>query len=112
MSVSGDINWSHSDSSCTNVSQPASDKNYWEGIKINIGNPRSSKYVTTMEIDRGPHTHRKQALTSRFNCYRKFAESLPKLGRSLCAVTGRPAHGTNTITTRNRRTKWPSRSRR
>ncbi|MBP2330260.1 hypothetical protein JOF56_010645 [Kibdelosporangium banguiense] len=63
VSVSGNLVFlstdsSRSDASCNSVSQPASEKSSWEGIKIfDISDPKSPKYVSAVETNCGSHTH-------------------------------------------------------
>jgi hypothetical protein len=49
---------SRSDNSCTSVSQPATEKSSWEGIKVfDISDKAAPKYVAAVETDCGSHTH-------------------------------------------------------
>ncbi|GAA2824923.1 LVIVD repeat-containing protein [Crossiella cryophila] len=49
---------SRSNNSCENVSQPATVKESWEGVKIfDISDVRNPKYVAAVENDCGSHTH-------------------------------------------------------
>ncbi|MCP2199889.1 LVIVD repeat-containing protein [Lentzea flava] len=49
---------SRSDNSCNSVSQPASIKESWEGIKVfDISDKSAPKYVAAVETDCGSHTH-------------------------------------------------------
>ena len=49
---------SRSDNSCNSVSQPATEKSSWEGIKVfDISNKSAPKYVAAVETDCGSHTH-------------------------------------------------------
>jgi len=49
---------SRSNDSCTNTSQPATEKNSWEGIKVfDISNPAKPRYVSSVETKCGSHTH-------------------------------------------------------
>ncbi|MCO1578327.1 hypothetical protein M8C13_21470 [Crossiella sp. SN42] len=49
---------SRSNDSCENVSQPATVKESWEGVKIfDISDVRNPKYVASVENDCGSHTH-------------------------------------------------------
>ncbi|MEJ3748726.1 hypothetical protein WEI85_36295 [Actinomycetes bacterium KLBMP 9797] len=49
---------SRNNDSCASVSQPASIKESWEGIKIfDITNPTSPAYVKSVETNCGSHTH-------------------------------------------------------
>lgn len=63
ISVSGDLLFlstdsSRSDDSCNSVSQPATEKSSWEGIKIfDIKDKRNPKYVKSVETACGSHTH-------------------------------------------------------
>ncbi|MCX4825063.1 hypothetical protein OG883_35430 [Streptomyces sp. NBC_01142] len=63
ISVSGDLLFlstdaSRSDNSCNSVSQPATEKSSWEGMKIfDISDKRNPKYVAAVETACGSHTH-------------------------------------------------------
>lgn len=63
VSVSGNLLYlstdsSRSDSSCSSVSQPATEKSSWEGIKVfDVSDPRAPRYVTAVETDCGSHTN-------------------------------------------------------
>ncbi|MEU3724269.1 hypothetical protein [Streptomyces sp. NPDC031705] len=63
VSVSGDLLFlstdsSRSDDSCNSVSQPATEKSSWEGIKIfDIKDKRNPKYIKSVETACGSHTH-------------------------------------------------------
>jgi hypothetical protein len=63
VSVSGDLLFvstdsSRSDNSCSSVSQPATEKSSWEGMKIfDISDKRNPKYVAAVETSCGSHTH-------------------------------------------------------
>ncbi|MFF2193065.1 LVIVD repeat-containing protein [Streptomyces sp. NPDC058157] len=63
VSVSGDLLFlstdsSRSDDSCNSVSQPATEKSSWEGIKIfDIKDKKNPKYVKSVETACGSHTH-------------------------------------------------------
>ncbi|MFI1354228.1 LVIVD repeat-containing protein [Streptomyces sp. NPDC020898] len=63
ISVSGNLLFlstdsSRSDSSCSSVSQPATEKSSWEGMKIfDISNKANPKYVAAVETPCGSHTH-------------------------------------------------------
>ncbi|MFF3326892.1 LVIVD repeat-containing protein [Streptomyces sp. NPDC002889] len=63
ISVSGNLLFlstdsSRSDNSCNSVSQPATEKSSWEGMKIfDISDKRSPKYVAAVETACGSHTH-------------------------------------------------------
>nr|WP_143036136.1 hypothetical protein [Lentzea fradiae] len=49
---------SRSDNSCSSVSQPATEKSSWEGIKVfDISDKTSPRYVAAVETDCGSHTH-------------------------------------------------------
>ena len=63
VSISGDLLYlstdsSRSDDSCASVAQPATQKDSWEGIKIfDVSNPRSPKYIKSVETACGSHTN-------------------------------------------------------
>ncbi|MEV8531644.1 hypothetical protein [Streptomyces sp. NPDC051211] len=63
ISVSGDLLFlstdsSRSDDSCSSVSQPATEKSSWEGIKIfDISDKKNPKYIKSVETACGSHTH-------------------------------------------------------
>ncbi|MGW5847576.1 LVIVD repeat-containing protein [Streptomyces sp. NPDC055254] len=63
ISVLGDLLFlstdsSRSDDSCTSVSQPATEKSSWEGIKIfDIKDKKNPKYIKSVETACGSHTH-------------------------------------------------------
>ncbi|MCT4353826.1 hypothetical protein M5362_11880 [Streptomyces sp. Je 1-79] len=63
ISVSGNLVFlstdsSRSDNSCASVSQPATEKASWEGMKIfDISDIRNPKYVAAVETACGSHTH-------------------------------------------------------
>jgi len=63
ISVSGNLLFlstdaSRSDSSCSSVSQPATEKSSWEGMKIfDITDKANPKYVAAVETACGSHTH-------------------------------------------------------
>ncbi|GLZ33439.1 hypothetical protein Lesp02_56270 [Lentzea sp. NBRC 105346] len=63
VTVHGDLLFLSTDSSrnnntCTNVAQPATIKESWEGIKIfDISDKRNPRYVAAVETDCGSHTH-------------------------------------------------------
>jgi hypothetical protein len=63
ISVSGDLLFlstdsSRSDNSCNSVSQPATEKSSWEGMKIfDISDKRNPQYVAAVETACGSHTH-------------------------------------------------------
>jgi hypothetical protein len=63
VSVSGDVlvlstDSSRSNDSCDNVSQSATVKESWEGLKVfDISNPLSPDYVASVETPCGSHTH-------------------------------------------------------
>ncbi|WP_411102633.1 LVIVD repeat-containing protein [Streptomyces sp. cmx-4-9] len=63
ISVQGDLLFlstdsSRSDDSCNSVSQPATEKSSWEGIKIfDIKDKKNPKYVKSVETACGSHTH-------------------------------------------------------
>ncbi|WP_328971820.1 LVIVD repeat-containing protein [Streptomyces sp. NBC_00239] len=63
ISVSGDLLFlstdsSRSDNSCASVSQPATEKSSWEGIKVfDISDKKNPKYVAAVETNCGSHTH-------------------------------------------------------
>lgn len=63
ISVHGDLLFlstdsSRSDDSCTSVSQPATEKSSWEGIKIfDIKDKKNPKYIKSVETACGSHTH-------------------------------------------------------
>ncbi|MFJ2647258.1 LVIVD repeat-containing protein [Streptomyces sp. NPDC087420] len=63
ITVSGDLLFlstdsSRSDNSCSSVTQPASEKSSWEGMKIfDISDKRNPKYVAAVETACGSHTH-------------------------------------------------------
>ncbi|WP_351235200.1 hypothetical protein [Streptomyces sp. NPDC002133] len=63
ISVSGNLLFlstdsSRSDNSCNSVSQPATEKSSWEGMKIfDISDKRNPKYVAAVETACGSHTH-------------------------------------------------------
>ncbi|KIF06724.1 hypothetical protein PL81_05940 [Streptomyces sp. RSD-27] len=63
VSVSGDLLFlstdsSRSDDSCNSVSQPATEKSSWEGIKIfDIKDKKNPKYIKSVETACGSHTH-------------------------------------------------------
>jgi hypothetical protein len=63
ISVSGNLLFlstdsSRSDNSCSSVSQPATEKSSWEGMKIfDISDKRNPKYVAAVETACGSHTH-------------------------------------------------------
>ncbi|MFF5938011.1 LVIVD repeat-containing protein [Streptomyces sp. NPDC012508] len=63
ISVSGNLVFlstdsSRSDNSCASVSQPATEKSSWEGMKIfDISDIRNPKYVAAVETACGSHTH-------------------------------------------------------
>ncbi|MFI8103347.1 LVIVD repeat-containing protein [Streptomyces sp. NPDC086023] len=63
ISVQGDLLFlstdsSRSDDSCNSVSQPASEKSSWEGIKIfDIKDKKNPKYIKSVETNCGSHTH-------------------------------------------------------
>ncbi|MEK8226550.1 hypothetical protein NKG05_11370 [Oerskovia sp. M15] len=49
---------SRSNDSCDNVAQSATIKESWEGIKVfDISNPKSPRYVSSVETACGSHTH-------------------------------------------------------
>jgi hypothetical protein len=49
---------SRTDSGCASTPQSATIQSSWEGIKVfDISNPRSPRYVTSVETDCGSHTH-------------------------------------------------------
>ncbi|ANZ39149.1 hypothetical protein BBK82_26830 [Lentzea guizhouensis] len=49
---------SRSDNSCSSVSQPATEKSSWEGIKVfDISNKSAPRYVAAVETACGSHTH-------------------------------------------------------
>jgi hypothetical protein len=49
---------SRNDTSCNSVSQPATEKSSWEGIKVfDISDKAAPKYVAAVETDCGSHTH-------------------------------------------------------
>ena len=49
---------SRSDNSCNSVSQPATEKSSWEGIKVfDISNKSAPRYVAAVETACGSHTH-------------------------------------------------------
>lgn len=63
ISVSGDLLFlstdsSRNDNSCNSVSQPATEKSSWEGMKIfDISDKANPKYVAAVETACGSHTH-------------------------------------------------------
>ncbi|MFD9374031.1 LVIVD repeat-containing protein [Streptomyces sp. NPDC059999] len=63
VSVSGDLLFlstdsSRSDDSCNSVSQPATEKSSWEGIKIfDIKDKKNPRYIKSVETACGSHTH-------------------------------------------------------
>ncbi|WP_416237201.1 LVIVD repeat-containing protein [Streptomyces marinisediminis] len=63
VSVSGDllflsVDSSRSDDSCSSVSQPASEKDSWEGVRVfDISDKRNPRYVSAVETPCGSHTH-------------------------------------------------------
>ncbi|MFD9333760.1 LVIVD repeat-containing protein [Streptomyces sp. NPDC060028] len=63
ISVQGDLLFlstdsSRSDDSCNSVSQPATEKSSWEGIKIfDIKDKKNPKYIKSVETNCGSHTH-------------------------------------------------------
>ncbi|WP_420716356.1 LVIVD repeat-containing protein [Streptomyces sp. H27-H1] len=63
ISVDGDLLFlstdsSRSDDSCNSVSQPATEKSSWEGIRIfDIKDKKNPKYVKSVETACGSHTH-------------------------------------------------------
>ncbi|MFF4496956.1 LVIVD repeat-containing protein [Streptomyces sp. NPDC001546] len=63
VSVSGDLLFlstdsSRSDDSCNSVSQPATEKSSWEGIKVfDIKDKKNPKYIKSVETACGSHTH-------------------------------------------------------
>ncbi|MCB5180214.1 LVIVD repeat-containing protein [Streptomyces antimicrobicus] len=63
ISVSGDLLFlstdsSRSDDSCNSISQPATEKSSWEGIKIfDIKDKKNPKYIKSVETACGSHTH-------------------------------------------------------
>ena len=63
VSVYGDllvlsVDSSRSDNSCNSVSQPASEKSSWEGIRVfDISNPGAPRYAAAVETSCGSHTH-------------------------------------------------------
>ncbi|MFJ6698946.1 LVIVD repeat-containing protein [Streptomyces sp. NPDC091272] len=63
ISVSGNLLFlstdsSRSDNSCTSVTQPATEKSSWEGMKIfDISDIRKPRYVAAVETACGSHTH-------------------------------------------------------
>ncbi|MFD3539209.1 LVIVD repeat-containing protein [Streptomyces sp. NPDC058662] len=63
ISVLGDLLFlstdsSRSDDSCSSVSQPATEKSSWEGIKIfDIKDKKNPKYIKSVETACGSHTH-------------------------------------------------------
>lgn len=63
ISVLGDLLFlstdsSRSDDSCNSVSQPATEKSSWEGIKIfDIKDKKNPKYIKSVETNCGSHTH-------------------------------------------------------
>ncbi|MFG3001153.1 LVIVD repeat-containing protein [Streptomyces sp. NPDC048340] len=63
ISVQGDLLFlstdsSRSDDSCNSVSQPATEKSSWEGIKIfDIKDKKNPKYIKSVETSCGSHTH-------------------------------------------------------
>ncbi|MFF5445709.1 LVIVD repeat-containing protein [Streptomyces sp. NPDC012888] len=63
ISVSGDLLFlstdsSRSDDSCNSVSQPATEKSSWEGVKIfDISDKENPRYVKSVETACGSHTH-------------------------------------------------------
>ncbi|MEU7551890.1 hypothetical protein AB0B01_05900 [Streptomyces sp. NPDC044571] len=63
VSVHGDLLFlstdsSRSDDSCNSVSQPATEKSSWEGIKIfDIKDKKNPKYIKSVETNCGSHTH-------------------------------------------------------
>ncbi|MCY0936371.1 LVIVD repeat-containing protein [Streptomyces sp. H34-S4] len=63
ISVDGDLLFlstdsSRSDDSCNSVSQPATEKSSWEGIKIfDIKDKKNPKYIKSVETPCGSHTH-------------------------------------------------------
>ncbi|MET9960525.1 hypothetical protein ABZ128_16000 [Streptomyces sp. NPDC006326] len=63
VSVYGDLLFlstdsSRSDDSCNSVSQPATEKSSWEGIKIfDIKDKKNPKYIKSVETNCGSHTH-------------------------------------------------------
>ncbi|MFE2927584.1 LVIVD repeat-containing protein [Streptomyces goshikiensis] len=63
ISVSGDLLFlstdsSRSDDSCNSVSQPATEKSSWEGIKIfDVKDKKNPKYIKSVETACGSHTH-------------------------------------------------------
>ncbi|GAA4668651.1 hypothetical protein GCM10023347_22580 [Streptomyces chumphonensis] len=63
ISVSGDllflsVDSSRSDDSCTSVSQPATEKSSWEGIRVfDISDKSHPRYVSAVETPCGSHTH-------------------------------------------------------
>ncbi|OEJ30819.1 LVIVD repeat-containing protein [Streptomyces subrutilus] len=63
ISVHGDLLFlstdsSRSDDSCTSVTQPATEKSSWEGIKIfDIKDKKNPRYIKSVETNCGSHTH-------------------------------------------------------
>ncbi|MEE1927243.1 hypothetical protein V1J52_03450 [Streptomyces sp. TRM 70351] len=63
ISVSGDllflsVDSSRSDDSCSSVSQPATEKDSWEGLRVfDISDKRNPRYVSAVETACGSHTH-------------------------------------------------------
>ncbi|MEU6058911.1 hypothetical protein [Streptomyces sp. NPDC047097] len=63
ISVSGDLLFlstdsSRSDDSCSSTTQPATEKNSWEGVKVfDISDIRNPRYVAAVETACGSHTH-------------------------------------------------------
>ncbi|WP_372734561.1 LVIVD repeat-containing protein [Nocardioides sp.] len=52
------VDSSRSDDSCASVSQSASEKSSWEGLRVfDISNPKKPKYIAAVETDCGSHTH-------------------------------------------------------
>jgi hypothetical protein len=63
VTISGDLLYlstdsSRSDDSCASTPLPATNTNAWEGIKIfDVSDPRSPRYVKSVETQCGSHTH-------------------------------------------------------
>jgi hypothetical protein len=52
------VDSSRSDNTCNSVSQSATEKSSWEGLRIfDISNPASPQYVAAVETNCGSHTH-------------------------------------------------------
>jgi len=52
------VDSSRSDDSCASVSQPATEKSSWEGLRVfDISDPASPQYVAAVETACGSHTH-------------------------------------------------------